>query len=350
MFLNSFNHFRALAIISIVLGHTYIYVGMKFDTFLEYLVMNIILGGTSLFVFISGFLFHHIFYKKYQYSTFISGKFKNVAIPYLLLGLVPIFFEILRKPDAFNGYFAPIIGGVLGEYIVPYIQYYWTGRFMIGYWYIPFILITFLLSPLHISFIKLRQRYQAIIIVMLSILSIFMHRPADNLFVLQSVLYFTPVYLLGIFCSIHKERIYAFLGNKMPILLVMVLFFAIVEASEGVYGSYHKAPLPNGSVDWMFLQKFCMCLLLMIFLARYETWKNKIVEYSAATSFTIFFLHPIVMTVCNQIIGKYFGFNLYLDSWFFYILYTVFVLLTCIAIAKTVKQIIPNQSRYIIGY
>jgi hypothetical protein len=332
------------------MGHTYLYVGMQFDTFIEYVVMNLILGGTSLFVFISGFLFHHIFYKKYQYHRFISGKFKNVATPYLILGVIPIFLQILYKPDAFDGYFAPMADGIWGAYVVPYLKYYWTGRFMIGYWYIPFILVTFLLSPLHIQFIQLRQKTQIILILVFSLVSALMHRPLDNLFVFQSVLYFTAMYLLGIFCSIHRAKVYEFLQNKTWILCLLVLLFALIESYDGEVGSYHKAPMPTGAIDWMFMQKICMCLLLMTFLAKYESWHNKIVEYSAATSFTIFFLHPLVMTSCNVVINKYFGYSLYVDSWAVYILYTVLVLAVCIAIAKVVKTLIPNHSRYIIGY
>jgi hypothetical protein len=350
MFLNSFNHFRALAILSIVMGHTYLYVGMKFDTYPEYVVMNLILGGTSLFVFISGFLFHHVFYKKYQFNTFVLGKFKNVAVPYILLGVMPIFLQILYKSDAFDGYFAPTSDGLWGAYIIPYIKYYWTGRFLIGYWYIPFILVTFLLSPLHVKFIRMPPKLQVALIGILSVVSVLMHRPEDNLFVFQSVLYFTPIYLLGIFCSVYKEQVLAFFQNKVLLLFSIVLFFALVEAYQGEVGSYHKAPLPNGYIDYMFIQKMCMCFLLMTIFARLESWKNKLVEYSASTSFTIFFLHPLVMTCCNVLTSKYLGFSLYLDSWLVYILYTVFILLMCIAIAKTVKYLIPNQSRYLIGY
>jgi peptidoglycan/LPS O-acetylase OafA/YrhL len=61
MHLNSFNHFRAIAITFIVAGHCFGLTGMAITSMMEKTIANLLLGGTSLFVFISGFLFHHIF-------------------------------------------------------------------------------------------------------------------------------------------------------------------------------------------------------------------------------------------------------------------------------------------------
>jgi peptidoglycan/LPS O-acetylase OafA/YrhL len=59
MFLNSFNYFRAIAILLIVAGHSYEIAGINIYNlnFFEKLAVNLISGGTTLFVFISGFLF-----------------------------------------------------------------------------------------------------------------------------------------------------------------------------------------------------------------------------------------------------------------------------------------------------
>jgi len=87
MFLNSINHFRAIAILAIVAGHCFYLVDASFNTFPERVFCNLLTGGTVLFVFISGFLFHHIFYKRYQFKKFMAGKFKKVLLPYTLLAL-----------------------------------------------------------------------------------------------------------------------------------------------------------------------------------------------------------------------------------------------------------------------
>lgn len=95
MEVNSFNHFRAIAILFIIAGHSFGAVGMVFDHLYELSIRNFIAGGTSLFVFISGFLFHHVFYPKFQYKKFLIQKCYNVLLPYLILGLYPVFFYVL---------------------------------------------------------------------------------------------------------------------------------------------------------------------------------------------------------------------------------------------------------------
>jgi peptidoglycan/LPS O-acetylase OafA/YrhL len=55
MRLNYFDYFRAIAIIIIVAGHSFSL--WVIDTLPEKVLANIITGGTSLFVFISGFFF-----------------------------------------------------------------------------------------------------------------------------------------------------------------------------------------------------------------------------------------------------------------------------------------------------
>ena len=76
--------FRAIAILFVVTGHFLNLIGKHSDSFYGLFVSNFILGGTILFVFISGFLFHHVFYDKYEFSYFITGKIKKVFFPYII--------------------------------------------------------------------------------------------------------------------------------------------------------------------------------------------------------------------------------------------------------------------------
>ncbi|MFT6919287.1 MAG: hypothetical protein ACJA2G_001922 [Cognaticolwellia sp.] len=50
----------------------------------------------------------------------------------------------------FNGYFLPKSDGYYDMFIVPVVKYYVSGRFLTAYWYIPCIIVTFIISPLHI--------------------------------------------------------------------------------------------------------------------------------------------------------------------------------------------------------
>ena len=74
-FINSINHYRAIAIIIIVAAHSFTIAEIKFDAISTNIFRNLLAGGTMNFVFISGFLFHIIFYKKYRFDKFFNGKF-----------------------------------------------------------------------------------------------------------------------------------------------------------------------------------------------------------------------------------------------------------------------------------
>lgn len=351
MFVNSFNHFRAIAITFIVAGHCLFVAGIpdgEPNTFIEAIFINIIAGGTSLFVFISGFLFHLVFYKKYTFSKFLTGKLKNILIPYLLLGILPVLFFVVKVDGHYFGYFLPQGAGWFEQYGVPAFKYYATGRFLLAYWYIPFIIVTFSMSPLHVLFIQKNRRIQLALILVLSVVSIFIHRPLQNMSVFQSVIYFTPVYLLGISCSMNKEQIYSRLKNKEFFLLILVLALAFLQALLGEFGSYHKSPFLFTNIDLMFIQKNIMCLFFMVWLHRFEHINNRVLHTVAATSFTVFFIHPFIIWVILKL-SKTVSISAYY-SWTTFPVLIVSIMLICISIALTVRRFAPKISRYIIGY
>ena len=79
MRLVSFDYFRGVAILFIVAGQSF--GTWPIDTFSEKVLTNIVYSGTALFVFISGFFFHHIFYKDFDMKIFMSKKAQNVWGP-----------------------------------------------------------------------------------------------------------------------------------------------------------------------------------------------------------------------------------------------------------------------------
>jgi hypothetical protein len=246
----------------------------------------------------------------------------------------------------FDGYFLPIGTGVINEYLVPTLKYYMSGRFLNAYWYIPFIMVTFALSPLHVKYIKASLNLQLLFIFSFSIVSILVHRPIYNINTFQSVVYFTPVYLIGITASIYKEKIYEYLKGKEFYLLGIVIIMTVLQSYLGFEGNHHKRPFDYGGIDLMYFQKIALCFLLMIWLHRFETFNNKIIHSLAATSFTAFFIHPFILWFLHRLNLEF----MIVNSWFIYVLFVAAISVICILIAKLTKKIIPKYSRYIIGY
>jgi len=344
--INSFNHFRAIAIIFIVAGHSLGITGMKSDTVLFGTIKNLLTGGTCLFVFISGFLFHFIYYRKFKYAIFLKNKTLSVFMPYLFLGVAPILVHILTKNQWPGGHFLPTGEGVFPEYVIPVLKYYASGAFLTAYWYVPFIMITFVLSPLHVQFIKLNPLLRISIVLFLFAVSLFMHRPVKNIFVIQSVIFFSPVYLLGITCSMYRQNIYDFCKGREFIFLAAAIGVAFYQAHLGNTGNYSKEPFAWGGIDLMLIQKVFLCVFLMVWLNKYERVNNKAIHMLASTSFAIYFLHPHILFVLHRM-----PFDLFAaGSWLVFTLFVAALILLCMGLAKATRKIVPRYSRYLIGY
>ena len=348
VFLNSFNYFRAIAIIIIVAGHAFDVLDISFDTPLERILYNLIKGGTVLFVFISGFLFHHIFYQRYQYRKFMLSKLKKVLLPYTLFAVVLIMPQVISQNAAFE-FFEPVGAGFMNTYIVPAFKYYITGRFLGPFWYVPFVMLVFLMSPLHIAFINLRLKQQLLVTFLLTVVSLFLHRPIHNILILQAVVYFTPVYLVGILCSENRDLLYQRLKNKEIYLLLAAIALAAFESVLGERGIYFKEPFLYGGIDIMLLQKLVLCLFFMVWLHRFEQVNLKLLDVIAATSFAIYFIHMFPLLT----MGKLQALLLQLSMgfpWILFLVSTIATVLFSVGLAITVRKLVPDKSRYIIGY
>ncbi|MCW2308290.1 acyltransferase family protein [Rhodobium gokarnense] len=347
MYLTSINNFRAIAIILIVMGHSFSFAGMTFQTWPEKFVGNLISGATTLFVFISGFLFYHVFYARYDYKTFLTGKLKNVAAPYLILSVLPIIWS-MTSGEPQKAFFNPAGPGVVDTWIVPYVKYVLTGGFATAYWYIPFIMLVFLMAPAHIAFIRLSTARQIAITAALVLVAALVQRSHGNLNPVQHLIAFTPAYLFGITVAMNKEVVWARLAGKEWHLALCVAFFDVAEIATGHFSNYHKAPFAWGGLDLMLFQKLFMCLLLLQLLHRFEGRSSKTLSLVASTSFAIFFIHPGLLKLIHTVRDAN---GIRFDaSWPVLLLATTGILAASILIAIGVNILLGKKSRYVIGY
>ncbi|MDD1792976.1 acyltransferase [Enterovibrio sp. ZSDZ42] len=349
MHLNSFTYFRVIAIVFIVAAHLYNAAGIQFDNFGSVFFRNLVAGGTSLFVFISGFLFFHVFCRNYNFKKFYSNKIKYVFFPYVILGFIPLVYHVLSFKQDWGGFFYPQGDGLINFYIIPALKYYATGRFMAAYWYIPFAMVLFSMAPLHRKFAYLNVVTQIFIITALTIVAIFIHRPIDNISIIQHLVYYTPVYLTGIFCSVHYEKCTKALNRIEPQLFISVLLLAFIQTISGHSGNYHKSAMVLSGIDLIYIQKLLLCLFLMTYLKRYDNINSKAVTLIASTSFSIYFLH-IYFAWALGMLNKKTDLGFDNGSWLTYSILLFSIMVCCIAIAILIKKLAPKYSRYITGY
>ncbi|MDO9170073.1 MAG: acyltransferase [Methylobacter sp.] len=349
MHLNSFDYFRGLAILFIVAGHSSAYWPM--ESLYEKMFVNLIIGGTTFFVFISGFFFHHVFYSKFQYKQFMLKKAKYVLLPYTLLSLTAvacIVFYLDRPPYAEVFITDPINSWY--QYIWLSVQYWWTGNILDAYWYIPFIMIIFALSPLFIKQIQLPIKIQVGVFIVLLCLSAVVHRPAHNLSPLHSVIYFMPVYMLGIICSIEKVRVLAFIEGKSFILGLGVVFMSAAQILiYNTHGNFHKEALFSyEGIDIILFQKILMCFFLLSVIQKFEHKDMVFLKHIASTSFAIYFIHPWILYFFDYLsVFKRFNF---LPGFLGFMITVLLVIAISLSIAALFKWALASKSRLVIGW
>lgn len=353
MYLNSINFFRGIAVFFIVAGHCPRLADFTFQTIPEKTLWNLTVGGTAFFVFISGFLFHHVFYERFHYREFIGNKFKFLLTPYLVMSAIPIIYFVFIK-ETNNSYpsyyYTPSGDGWINGYAIPVLKYLFTGHSIGAFWYIPFILIVFLFSPLHSLFIKLRPRSQVTIASLWLLAALFVHRAISPgmLGVWQNVFTFMPVYLIGIICSEKKDFLYAKLRGKEFYLLAGVLLLAVVQAISGKFGNYRKPPFEYGGIDLQICQKVVFSIFLMVGLHRFELAPIKFLASIARNSFGIFFIHGVLIAafiMAKRMLGISFPPN----SWVVYLLVVIVIFALSMGLTVLARKIFPRHSRYLVG-
>ena len=346
-FLNSINYFRGIAIIIIVMAHSYGVAHWNVyhnPTTLEKFFYSLNLNGSVFFVFISGFLYNHIFYAKFDYQKFMLKKAKYVLLPYLVCSAIPIWQTVFLRD---GGHFLP--DALQDRPLLSILWFIGTGRAVYAYWYIPMIMLIFAISPL-INYLIRSQHLLNAFFLLLPISTI-VHRPVNNMNPLHSLVYFLPVYLLGIYTSIHQRKIYSYLKsnrNQIIILLIALGLGAIQVLLFNQSGNFNKSFFSVTVPDINLIQKILLSFLFLAVLDRYEQADIKSMKKTAETSFAIYFIHPFLINplidLSKNLPWKFQGNLLTL------LIATLVMVIISMAIAQIFKLILKKNSRYLIGW
>lgn len=351
-------YFRAVAILMIVTGHSYALAwthGISEDPTKGVSLFNtlpaLINGGTSIFVFISGFLYRQVFYGRIGYGEFMRKKALTVGLPYLIVATPLALLEIM------SGTFTVTMmkEGVpyRENYFIDYIALMTTGRMVTAFWYIPCAMLLFLASPLFDRFIRMPARERFVVLAITIGIALWIHRPLDNLNPLQSLVYFTNLYLFGIiFCEYRVPIMRMITRDPVLILLLAALVFVaavqavVLQNVENIERGVGDGWLPLG-LDLMLVQKYVMTFALCGFLARFGHLLHAPLEFLAKYSFGIFFAHGVILAVLNRLptwLTPHMSEPL-LDLLF----YSAIVIAISLLMVLAVKAVTGRYSRYIIG-
>ena len=300
--LNYINVFRGLAILLIIMGHT-----MQFgdnSTLINNINCEMICGGTALFIFISGFLFQHLS-SKFEYKNYLSKKWTNVIMPYLITSIPGLFF-CLYCPMAYKNSFAGL------DPLIQIPLHLTIGRLHnIPTWFIPMIIIFFIFSWVFLKLEKKNFLYK--LLPLLFILTIIIPRGVaeyestiglDYLtkyyvyvkYILSNFVHFLSLYVFGMYCSSKKEIIDEFY-KKRWILWILMISFAGLDIYLQMNYQYS-----NYTISKIFLT-----MLVLGYLKHYDEFilshkkTNKTLDFIAKYSFGLFFIHWYWFFIYNQI-------------------------------------------------
>ncbi|AGF78542.1 putative acyltransferase [Desulfocapsa sulfexigens DSM 10523] len=339
-------YFRAISILFIVAGHSFH--PWPIDTIPEKILANVVSGGSALFVFLSGFFFHHVFYPDFHYRNFLIKKIKNVLLPYIVLTVVAfvLFVVYLDVPRRFLAQdFVTVSDGfeLLFQYLI-------TGRILTAYWYVPFIMLVFALSPIFVLYINLSKQKQICIFSVLLLLSMVVHRPSYGLSPTHSVVYFLPIYLLGITSSVNYKYILQFIHNKCLFFGSLTIALSVIQVVfYGTYGDFSKGTmLSYNGLDVVILQKICMIFFMLSVLQKIDSKEIAVLSYIASISFSIYFIHPFILHLLSYFLVEEYV-RTFIPGGVVCFVKILFVISVSILFSFLFKAILGNKSRYIVG-
>lgn len=236
----------------------------------------------------------------------------------------------------------------MGNWSKAWLKALVTGSSNTGYWYVPFILLTFLLSPLHIAFVRLSIRPQAGILLVSLFIALVVQKPVYDTNPVQAVIAFSPAYLVGLFLSVHRDRSLGILRRADGAIFAAGVGIAACQTALGHYGNYHNSLFAFNGIDLMLLQKLLLAAAFFSFFERLAVLgaAPRLVDLIAQTSFAIYFLHPFAIAAFKR--GGVFPVtgqdvpDLMLAA--------ALVVAACAGAALGIKALAGKRSRYLIGY
>lgn len=292
--LNYINYFRALAIITIVLGHSVCW-GDKSGAIYE-LNSYLLKGGTFSFIFIAGFLFQYLSYK-FKYLTYLKKKFFNVVLPYLFCITPAIITFYLTNNN-------PKIPIESMHGVIKLISSYLFGMvFNNPMWFVGMIVIFFILAPVFI-FLKKHKNLWAIILIISLLSTIFLKRPSVGYAIYHlenfkistiwfeylklyftSFLFFSSLYLLGMqTCTTLDKHLLTVKKYIKPALIVLCFIYFLIPVFYTTSQAHNL-----GHILAMFIYLgFC---ILFEDKVQKSPVIDKILNTIANYSFGIFFIH-----------------------------------------------------------
>lgn len=336
------HHFRLAAAILVVASHCYdISWGSHLGAPSSYdFLINLLSGATALFVFISGFFFHYVSSRNFDFDAFLTARIRRLLIPYLAISMgLAITEYLIVAPE----------GLPLWVFLVRIVSALFMGSAGPAMWFIPFIFIFYILSPVFLKFSREKMETKVVLLFGSLLLGLMINRSADNADKIQNAGYFLFYYLFGILFSTYMDRAIYIIRNNSVIIMSGLAMLALA------FAQYRLGMVDNPTGPWfsvtlfniMYLQKIAQIIFLCGILYRTADRPLPWLTTISGWSLGIFFMHQFGLVLLKPLADN--GFVPTGQKYADLLLWTLALTGLSIALIWSIKRLMPGRSHYFIG-
>ncbi|MGP4691120.1 acyltransferase family protein [Agrobacterium cavarae] len=287
-----------------------------------------------IFTFVSGYLFLLVDGDR-GWTQMMTRKFKNIVVPYFFVSLPALALYILEIKNFEFG----------GEYNIfqKTIYFLLTGNHLGPLWFVPMIFVMFALSPIW-KYLDRHRLYW--IIVPLLVVSVLIGRPPENDNPIQAAVFFSPVFLFGMFTARYNEPLSRFFSSTS--VMTACAFFTVAAIATLYFLSPSLTSLALNNT--IFICKFPLLMLLFGMCARWSEYAPKWLTGVGLASYAIFLLHGYFVGALRPFVGHLPAFESMLMRLVCYVALCAFVVGACFLIAKVSRAATKPFNRLVIGY
>ncbi|WP_394175242.1 acyltransferase family protein [Thalassotalea litorea] len=352
-YLGYVHSFRGFAILNVVAIHAIAFallipMDWQLDTTNPMVMLNELLfhDATLFFALISGLLFSSILRAR-GYPSFYKSKVINVLLPYIFCTLV---FTMMRwnasntgltLPDDAADYFTAILPNLI------------KGEAQFTFWYIPLLLILFILTPL-LNKLTLLRSYSAAWVWLVMLLPLIFSRPEFSPETSQinagAVIYFSGAYTVGIFLGNDLENLLNKLA-RFRFYLIMTVIVSSAAIAWLMYNEINRFGYFSLQESLFYLQKLSMATLVLLWLRNRGEKQPYWLKIFANEAFSIYFLHAFFISLLGmhfwdfQHITDYQPWTMY----FFGVANFVFSLAMSMIVVWLLRKMFGRRSRMLVG-
>ncbi|KDN09429.1 hypothetical protein GAPWKB30_1966 [Gilliamella apicola] len=299
---------------------------------------------TTFFVLIAGFLFQHLTYK-FDTKTYYLSKFKTVVCPYISVSIfcfVFFHYQYLSNLPWFSSTETSVVSSIVRMML--------TGKQLLPLWFIPMIIIIYLMAPL----LYFWSKKNLIVAGLIAMFWVVVFTKPDFTQPILNLLHYGPVYLIGMMI---KQNYQIIIKTVKDNLFLVVFLFGLCFFVPFAYRYMNHLGVEKLYYDT--LQKIILFILALYFLdgLNHKTNEGKLYKffsYMANISFPIYFIHEIIVLELEQLLYiSPLGYVIKTDNGWLAslgaVIFLVSTLIVSVIIAKIITLVFKNKAKYLIG-